>query len=151
MSCQAFNKEDYCVISFAGDAANWPSKSNDAQITYKHGKPRVSHTKEFHARMAYIKLYYNQATYKPAFGIEPTIAICLLGSNMRMHDSHNFCKTFGDFCEDVGIIDNDRYLTIWPVHKKHCGIIGVNESTLDIILTKCSNFNFNKILEDFRQ
>lgn len=147
--CQIYEKNGLICLRFHDSCSNWPSKSNDAAISFRGRKPFIRHTKDFHVRMAEIKAQYKLACQAsgifPRFGSELVHATCFLGSKARMFDSHNFCKTFGDFCEEVNIVDNDRTMTIWPMHKKHCGIIEWRTDTLDIFLRIVND----DIIEDF--
>ena len=138
MTCSIYEKNDLICLSFSDRAAAFPSKSNDADIGYRNGKPFVRHTKSFHKRIAYIKTQYRLACQVAHINIhydeQKLFAFCLLGSKTRIHDSHNFPKTFCDFAEDMGIISNDRLMTCWAIHKKDCDIIGKDITTTDIFL-----------------
>ena len=153
MTCKILTKNNIYVLSFTGDSAKWPSKSNDAMVAYRNGKPFVRHTKEYHKRTANIKAQYRLACQSSLthinYGTTEIMALCLLGKKTRMYDSHNFCKGFCDFAEEVGIIDNDRHITCWPIHKKTCGIMGISEESTDVLIKPTSDFNFDKFFEEF--
>lgn len=140
-------------LSFTGEASNWPSKSNDNLLAWRKGKPIITHTRDFARRMAVIKSEYRVACASlpgvPGYGDCKILARCLLGSRSRMFDSHNFCKTFGDWAEEVGLTSNDKHMTIWAAHKRDVAIATPDAAATDIIIMPIQDFNFSYVLGDF--
>lgn len=114
-------------IVLHGDAAHFPSTSNDREIKRRRTKEGfdaafIGHTAKTVGRMEGAKMLFRDAigTYPgdyPSFKSEPVCVAAFLAAKPGVWDSHNFCKPIGDWLEALELIDDDCQAEIFCFKK----------------------------------
>jgi hypothetical protein len=107
-------------ICLFGQIAHFPSISNSHKAVFdkRASKGKVISSRKAKARLQVVTdLYHQEALsnshYRISFGSEKVIAIVHLARKRGRWDSHNQPKAIGDWLENIGLIDDDKHLTIW--------------------------------------
>ena len=110
-------------ITFFGDLARMPGKSNDKDIGRRKSKsgkvvPFIRNSDQVIARKNAMVAHYrdacmNQGDPLRSFGDRLIHVHAWLANYKGNWDSHNCSKAIGDFLEEAAIINDDSTATIW--------------------------------------